>query len=229
MIDLNIISTGSTGNAVFLDGQVLIDCGVPYSKLAEAGVVDSIRYVFLTHQHKDHLNVATLHKLISNRPTVKIIYPNYLCKPLYDFCSHSYDCSFLYRNSFITTPNKWYKIGNILISCVPLHHDVPNVGWKLHFLLPQGIYKVIYATDTVNLDSVTAKDYDLYLIEANYTKSEIIERIKEKRAVGQYVYEERVMRTHLSKEKCDEFIFSNISSNGRYVYLHGHDKSKDSE
>ena len=228
MIDLNIISTGSKGNAVFLNGQVLIDCGVPYSKLAESGVADKVKYVFLTHQHKDHLNVSTLKQLVFNRPTVKIIYPDYLCKPIYDY-SKSTDCSFIIKNSFITHLSKWYEIGNIQFSCVPLRHDVPNVGWKIHFSFPQGIYKVIYATDTVDMDGITAKDYDLYLIEANYSKSDIIERIKEKRAAGQYVYEERVMRTHLSKEKCDEFIYSNIGTNGRYVYLHGHEETEGSE
>lgn len=227
-MDCQIISTGSKGNAVFLNGQVLIDCGVPYSKLAESGVVEKVKYVFLTHQHKDHLNVATLKKLILNRPTIKIIYPDYLCKPLCDFC-HSFDNSFFIKNSFIVYPQKWYEISNIQFSCVPLQHDVPNVGWKIHFLIPQGIYKVIYATDTVNLDGIVAKNYNLYLIEANFSKTEIIERIKEKRANGQYVYEDRVLKTHLSKEKCDEFIYENIGPEGSYVYLHGHEETEDSE
>lgn len=227
-MDCQIISTGSKGNAVLLNGQVLIDCGVPYSKLAETGVVDDIRYVFLTHQHKDHLNVATLRKLIQNHPLIKLIYPIYLCKPLTDFCC-AFDNSFFINNSFIVSPNKWYAVSNIQFSSVPLRHDVPNVGWKLHFSIPQGIYKVFYATDTVSLDGICAKNYNLYLVEANYSKAEIIERIKEKRANGQYVYEERVLKTHLSKEKCDEFIYNNIGNNGCYAYLHGHEETEDSE
>lgn len=96
MIDLEIISTGSKGNAVFLDGQVLIDCGVPFSKLVECEVVDRVKYVFLTHQHGDHCNVATLKRLLSEHPCIRIIYPNYLCKKLFLLG----DTSFQY-NSFI--------------------------------------------------------------------------------------------------------------------------------
>lgn len=222
MIDLKIISTGSKGNAVFLNGQVLIDCGVPYSKLAECGVADKVKYIFLTHQHKDHLNVATLKRLMSNHPLIKIIYPDYLCRTLR--CAFGFN-SFLINNSFIVVPldKKWYEISNIQFSCVPLHHDVRNIGWKLHFRTPQGIYKVIYATDTANLDGITAKNYDLYLIEANYIKADLIERIKEKRECGQYVYEERVLRTHLSKEQCDEWLYDNMGANSSFVYMHAHE------
>ena len=84
MIDVKVISTGSKGNAVFLDGQVLIDCGVPFSKLADAGVVEQIKYIFLTHQHKDHLNVTTLKRLLFENPLIRVIYNRYLVKPIAD-------------------------------------------------------------------------------------------------------------------------------------------------
>lgn len=223
MIDVKVISTGSKGNAVFLDGQILIDCGVPFSKLADAGVVGQIKYIFLTHQHKDHLNVTTLKRLLFENPLIRVIYNRYLVKPIAD----SFHCSspFLFINrSFLTEINKWYAIGDIRFGAVPLHHDVPNCAWKIHFMRPQGIFKVIYATDTANLDGVAAKGYDLFLVEANYDKEELIERIKEKRENGQYVYEDRVFRTHLSRQQCDEFIVQNMSANSRCVYLHQHEE-----
>ena len=124
----------------------------------------------------------------------------------------------------MTEINKWYAIGDIRFGAVPLHHDVPNCAWKIHFMRPQGIFKVIYATDTANLDGVVAKGYDLFLVEANYDKEELIERIKEKRENGQYVYEDRVFRTHLSRQQCDEFIVQNMSAKSRCVYLHQHEE-----
>ena len=39
---------------------------------------------------------------------------------------------------------------------------------------------------------------------------------------GEFVYERRVLGTHLSKAKCDDFIYQNIGPTGEYVYLHGH-------
>lgn len=219
MIDVKVISTGSKGNAVFLDGQVLIDCGVPFSKLADAGVVDKVKYVFLTHQHKDHLNVTTLKRLIFENPLIRVIYNRYLVEALADVCS-----PFFIKRSFLNDFHKWYAIGDIRFGAVPLHHDVPNCAWKIHFLRPQGIYKVIYATDTANMDGVTAKGYDLFLVEANYDKEELIARIKEKRESGQYVYEDRVFKTHLSKDQCDEFIVQNMSAKSRCIYLHQHEE-----
>ena len=97
-------------------------------------------------------------------------------------------------------------------------HDVPNCGYKLHF--PGG--KAIYATDTGNMNGITAKDYDLYLIESNYKEAEIRERIERKKALNQFAYEYRVIKTHLSEEQCNEFIFSNIGPLGVYVHLHTH-------
>ena len=100
----------------------------------------------------------------------------------------------------------------------PLKHNVSNCGYKI-FLDDE---KIFYATDCNNLDGIDAKDYDLYMIEANYEDSEIQERIAEKEAAGQYVYEYQVLNNHLSKKKADNFIAENAGINSRYVYLHGH-------
>ena len=81
---------------------------------------------------------------------------------------------------------------------------------------------MIYATDTNNLNGITAKNYDLYMIEANYIDSEIQERIQEKKEAGEYIYEYQALRNHLSKAKADDFIYKNIGENGVYVYLHEH-------
>ena len=45
----NILSTGSQGNAVLLQGGILVDCGVAFSTLRP--VLRDIRLVLLTHRH----------------------------------------------------------------------------------------------------------------------------------------------------------------------------------
>lgn len=101
---------------------------------------------------------------------------------------------------------------------IPLKHNVSNCGYKIYL---HG-EKIFYATDCNNLDGIEAKNYDLYMIEANYEDEEIQQRISEKEANGQYVYEYQVLNNHLSKQKADKFIGENAGSNSRYVYLHGH-------
>ena len=60
------------------------------------------------------------------------------------------------------------------------------------------------------------------MVEANYSEDEIRERIRAKEAAGQYVYEYRVLKTHLSKEECDQWLMDNIGENSEYVYIHQH-------
>ena len=111
-----------------------------------------------------------------------------------------------------------YSYKTFQISPVQLYHDVYNAGWRV-FIDGE---KAIYMTDTVTLEGITAKNYDLYLIEANYITEELEERIRAKEAAGEYVYEYRVQKVHLSKEKADEWLLENIGENSEAVYIHQH-------
>ena len=52
MIGYNIIATGSKGNAVVIEHEILIDCGVPFKALAAEW--KTLKLVLLTHIHCDH-------------------------------------------------------------------------------------------------------------------------------------------------------------------------------
>lgn len=71
---------------------------------------------------------------------------------------------------------------------------------------------------------VTAPGYDLYMLEANYTRKDILERIKQKQEQGLYCYEYDVLRNHLSREKAEQWLYANMGSHSRYVFLHGHEE-----
>ena len=86
---------------------------------------------------------------------------------------------------------------------------------------------MIYATDTNNLNGIKARNYDLYMIEANYEEEVIKQRIKDKKSAGEYAYEVQVLKNHLSKEKCDDFLYRNIKSDSDYVYMHTHKEEAD--
>lgn len=209
MIPFEIISTGSQGNAVVVNKIILIDCGVNFKALEP--YYRALKLVLLTHIHSDHFNKTAIKLLARNRPTLRFVCGKWLV-------SDVIACGVNKANIDVVEFNTLYNYGACNVIPFPLVHDVPNCGWKIHF--PIG--KVIYATDTNNLNGVTARNYDLYLIEANYIDEEIQEKIREKEANGEFVYERRVLRTHLSKAKCDNFIYSNIGSRGQYVYMHTH-------
>jgi len=102
-----------------------------------------------------------------------------------------------------------------------LIHNAKNCAYSISLKTGE---RVFYATDTNRIDHIEAKNYDLYLIEANYTEAEIVERIRRKEEAGGHVYEWDVLQNHLSKEKADDWLYRNMGANSRYVYLHEHEE-----
>lgn len=215
MIPYEIIRTGSKGNAVVLNHSILLDCGVPYTALRSS--VPELKLVLLTHMHSDHFHQGTLRRLAQERPTLRFACGEWLARPLIE-------AGVRISQIDILQFGKIYGYGICNVIPFPLVHDVPNCGWKIH--LPIG--KAIYATDTGNLRGVRAWHYDLYLLEANYAEKELDMRIAEKQALGEYAYEYRARRTHLSVEKCNDFYYRNSKPGSELVYLHCHEDSDSS-
>lgn len=205
----NIISTGSHGNAVVLQDSILIDCGVSFKALQE--VYKALKIVLLTHRHSDHFNPTTIRKLATERPTLRFACCEWLVKDLLE-------CDVSERNIDVLEIGKIYDYRAFKISPIKLYHNVPNAGYRV-FVDGE---KAIYATDTEHLEGISAKDYDLYMIEGNYTDEDLQERINAKLETGEYCYELNVASRHLSKEQADAFLFENMGNHSDYVYLHGH-------
>lgn len=83
-------------------------------------------------------------------------------------------------------------------------------------------FRVFYATDTSTLEGISAKNYDLYLVEGNYEDEELEQRIKEKKEKGEFVNEYRVKQTHLSKGQASDFLLRNMGDKSQYVFIHEH-------
>ncbi len=209
MIDYQILSTGSSGNAVIVNKAVLIDCGVPYR--AVEPFIKDLKLILLTHIHGDHFKASTIRKIAAERPLIRFGAPEWLIMPLRD-------AGVSLKQVLLLKPGFRYSMGICDVIPVPLVHDVPNQGYKIHF--PGG--KMIYATDTVNMNGITAENFDLYMVEANYGDEEIQQRINDKKASGEYIYEKRVLKTHLSREKCNDWIYRNAGPQSEIIYLHGH-------
>lgn len=213
MIEYEIISTGSQGNAVVLNGNILIDCGVPYSAIK--GYVPKLKLVLLTHIHGDHFRKSTIKRLAMERPSLRFGCGDWLVAPLERI-------GVPLRQIDVLRDGKMYGYGKLCnVIPVPLVHNVPNQGYKVHI----NGQKIIYCTDTGNLNGVSAPDYDLYMIEANHHEDEIRQKIADHKEKGEFAYEMRVIRDHLSVEQCDDFIYQNIGHKGRYIYMHCHQEN----
>lgn len=207
----NVISTGSKGNAVLLAGEILVDAGVPY-KLIEP-YVRNLQLVLLTHIHGDHFNPRTLFRLHKERPALRFgccewLVPSLLAAGISANRIDAYSIGCV------------YSYGTATVDAFALYHDVQNCGYKIQY----GGENILYATDTGSMDGVEAKDFDLYMIEANHTEADLAERIRRKTEAGEFVYEYRAAAGHLSKEKADAWLAENATpGKSRVVYLHKHE------
>lgn len=199
-----VISSGSEGNAVIYNNAIMVDCGVTLKALQE--VKRSLKIVLLTHKHGDHLKIRTLQRLQAERPTLRVACGDFLLEEL--------PCI---KNIDVLQVGKIYDYGAFKVSPIKLYHDVPNFGWRI--FLPNG-QKIFHATDTVHLEGISAKGYDLYAIEHNYCEEYIQEAIEEARANGEYTHAYGNINTHLSIQQARAFIEANRKESSEVLELH---------
>lgn len=211
-----IIQSNSNGNAVIYNEDIMVDCGVPFSKIKP--YFRQIKFLLLTHLHSDHFNKLTIKKLIDLRPTLYICCGQWLAQELLELGVRK--CKLL-----ILDMDCQYDFGKYLITPFYAKHDVENCGYKI--IVKKTNYKIFHATDINSLEGIEAKNYDLYCLESNYDEEEIKARIKEKEEKGEYTYEWRVLQTHLSKEECNRFLIANMGEKSECIYLHQHIDKED--
>lgn len=208
----DVIATGSTGNAVLLDGKFLIDCGVPWAKISP--YYKGLKFCLLTHLHSDHFNMATIRRLHVERPSLRFVCGQWIAKMLIQA-----GFSPLILDVLGDEEAAYYSDGT-KIRLFFLQHDIENAGFRVE--LPNG-ERAFYATDTGSLSGIPAREYDLYLIEANHREAEIQKRIAEKLAAGEYCYEYRAQYTHLSREKAEKWLAQNARPGfSKVIFLHQH-------
>ena len=210
-MNYRIIESGSSGNATIVEDIILIDCGVSFKKLKN--YYQELKLVLLTHIHSDHFNKTTIKKLAKERPTLRFGCCEWLVKDLIE-------CGVDKRNIDVYDNISNFKyLDNLIVTTFDLQHDVLNCGYKL-FINDK---KYFYATDTRSLENIEAKDYDMYFVEGNYEdKNELEERKQKHIEKGEYYYEDRVEKTHLSQVQATEWLMKNMGSNSKYIFMHEH-------
>ena len=203
----NIIGSSSKGNAIVVEDNLLLDCGVTYIKLKP--YLKDIKLIFISHAHKDHILPPTIKKISYNYPNIKFLTGSRIV------VKKLVECGVKKEHIFILPTFKWYNMGLFKVKLELLIHDTPNYGLKWEINGKKGIYLV----DTASVDNIEAKGYDLYLIEANY-KEEILEKHLKECSEEELVYLNRVPLTHLSYESANDFLINNMGNNSEFKYIH---------
>lgn len=207
-----IISSSSKGNAIIVEDFLLLDCGVTYKKLEK--YINKIKLIFISHSHKDHINSTTIKKISYEHPTIK-----FLCSSP-EVAEALVKKSYVpFRNIIILVSGAWWNLGMLKVKTQELIHDTPNFALKFEIKGKKGIYMV----DTADTNGIVAKDYDLFLIEANYNELTLKEHINRCESAYELYYLNRVPVTHLSYEQANSFLIENMSRNSIYEYIHQSD------
>ena len=208
----NIIGSSSKGNAIVVEDKILLDCGVSYTKIKP--YLKNIKLIFISHVHKDHLSPTTIKHIAYNYPTIKYLTgSDEVVKKLVK-------CDVNKKNIFILKHSKWFDLGLIKAKLEPLEHDTPNYALMFEYKAK----KCVYIVDTASVENIEAKNYDLYLIESNYNEELLEKHIQEcinnNDSEDKLYYLDRVKDTHLSYNKCTDFLLENMGKNSEYVRIH---------
>ena len=197
-MNYKIISTGSKdGNCVIIN-DVMVDCGVPFSKIKND--LYDVKYLLITHVHQDHLNRKTIQQIAENFPRI-IIIGNYEVHSTYN-CKIIANAGFdIVTDDYVFTP----------FECI---HDVLCYGYTWN---SEG-KEIIYATDTSTLENAPAGPYDYLFIESNHDEQKL-EAVRNEQRGGYNPYLSG--KRHLSTQQAKAFFYLNRrNQDSQFIELH---------
>jgi len=204
-VNYDLISTGSKGNAIVYEDVILLDVGVPYSKLV--GHIDKVKLILCSHIHKDHFYPTTIRRIQAMNPNIVFVCGEWMKAPL-----EALEIAHIVVLEF----GKVYNFGICKLSLIKLYHDVPNCGYRIEI----NGKKIFHATDTFHLDGITCKGVDLIAIESHHDELQIEADILAKEKQGKFAYEKGSKNSHLSFQKAQKFYDENKGENSEYLKLH---------
>lgn len=197
---IKIIETGSTGNCFLFNETLIVDMGLPMSRLKEKVDFKKVTHILLTHIHGDHFNKTTLSRIFNDYPYVKFVCGEWLHEPLRLVFGGDTE-----RINVIEM-NQEFKADGFKVYGFHAEHDEPNCGYRI---VDENGHKHFHVTDISTLSGLTAQSYDTATIECNYhtkTADSIIDKARED---GEFSHMTRSKRTHLSVEEVIEFSKNN--------------------
>lgn len=197
-MNYKIISSGSSGNCVIVDGSIMIDCGVPFSKIREE--LYDVKYLLITHIHSDHLNQVTLQQIIKKFPRIVII--------------GNYEVHAAAHTNIIANAGFPVKTEDFVFYPFECEHDVLTYGYTWEH---EG-KNYIYCTDTASMDGAPDGQFDYFFIESNHDEEKLeAVRGKKKGSYDPYLSGKR----HLSTQQAKAFYYMRRrSKEAEFIELH---------
>lgn len=177
-MDVQILASGSSGNAVVINHNIMIDAGITIRDFKSHNLED-IDTLIISHAHGDHLQKPLTRHLL--KKGVKAYFPASVIAKLIE--EGMIDIPPLLASKQITPINDELIIKAHELTIRPLpqkHHDIVNYA----FVFESDNHRLLYSTD---LDTVEATDigvgllgqgmFDTILLEGNYDENYLREYI----------------------------------------------------
>lgn len=184
-LDYEIIATGSDGNCIRIE-SIMIDCGIPFSKLHDA--LYKVNTLLITHAHSDHIKAPTYYRIRKEFPRIQV-YGNS-------------DVAYQYKVDHIIGTTPFMVRGAKILPYEGLH-DVPVT----YFIIQIHGKNIFFATDTCLVENPLKLPLDWVFLESNYDERKLKELAKQYAKKG-YDPVTQSLR-HLSTQKCKEFYYVN--------------------
>jgi phosphoribosyl 1,2-cyclic phosphodiesterase len=195
-MELEVISTGSKGNAYILrneDEALLIECGVNINqiKAALAFNFSKITGCIVTHEHQDHAK--------SINEIMKLGIEVYATKGTLDKCKATNS-----HRANIISSKQLYEVGGFRVMPFDVKHDAAEpVGFLIHH---DECGNVLFLTDTF-YSKYRFPGLNNIIIEANYSKSIIDQKYGAESEM--YFLRNRILKSHMSLDNCLKLLASN--------------------
>lgn len=210
---LRCLGSSSSGNCYILYNNIeaiILEAGVKFSDIKKSLNFDlsKVKGVVVSHRHGDH-SVSVADFIYSGIPVLadESVFVHHKVNP-----------------SIIAKHQQSYKFGGFSVKPFSVEHDVPTFGFLLNH---PDMGKTVFITDTGEIN-YSFKNLNNIIVEANFS-NDIIER-NVMNGIIHPVHEERVRRSHMSLEKCIEWLgLMDLSLVNNIVLAHLSSQNSDSE
>lgn len=238
-LPVHIFDTGSSGNSVYIKNMhILIDLGLPYKRYKEYSEVffNDVDYIILTHEHGDHINPATLLRVLKTFPHVRVIIPKNMWTTinsegwshrirqdeLRQYCQPGNNRFYLAEEHMLITRD---LINVHFKPHLTRHGDITNIAIEL--TTPQLDAHILYASDLDTLDpdetGVTQglphysdNPFNLIFLEANYDTELLNEALR----INPYDAKAKGNLRHISEQEAFAYVERYLTDDGAFIPLH---------
>lgn len=200
MIDYEVIGSGSSGNCVRIN-NFMFDIGLPFKRIHDA--LFKTEFIFISHVHSDHLNLATYRQVRRLFPTIKIIGNAEVAQKV--------------RLDIVAKRDTRIECDGVSVIPFLAPHDVMVYGWTWQ----RNEEDYIFVTDTYTMKYAPNHKYDYLFIESNHDQHKI-NAIMGSNTVKKFGYhaEDGALR-HLSTQDSKAFYYLHRKSKeSLWVELH---------